>query len=311
MMEGTIASRKKGSKLVRDYKKYWQLYMLAVPMILFYILFIYAPMYGIVIAFKDFSIVKGIWASPWIGWEQFDKVFSNLFFKRALLNTMFISIGKVILGFPVPIIIALLLNEVRVKWFKGLFQNVMIIPYFLSWVVFAGILENLFNASGLINGILAAYNVEAISFLAESNWFLGIVFISDIIKGAGWETIIYLAALSSIDPQLYEAAETDGASRWKQTIHITLPGIAGTIVILLILRVGYLMYAGFEQIFALYSPIVYERADILDTFVYRLGIEQGNYSFAAAAGLFQGLIGLVLLFSVNWITKRMGSNGLF
>ncbi len=310
-MEGTIASRKKGSKLVRDYKKYWQLYMLAVPMILFYILFIYAPMYGIVIAFKDFSIVKGIWASPWIGWEQFDKVFSNLFFKRALLNTMFISIGKVILGFPVPIIIALLLNEVRVKWFKGLFQNVMIIPYFLSWVVFAGILENLFNASGLINGILAAYNVEAISFLAESNWFLGIVFISDIIKGAGWETIIYLAALSSIDPQLYEAAETDGASRWKQTIHITLPGIAGTIVILLILRVGYLMYAGFEQIFALYSPIVYERADILDTFVYRLGIEQGNYSFAAAAGLFQGLIGLVLLFSVNWITKRMGSNGLF
>ncbi|MEF2248646.1 MULTISPECIES: ABC transporter permease [unclassified Paenibacillus] len=299
------------TQLLRDSKRHYQLYMLAVPMILFYLIFVYTPMYGIIIAFKDFSIVKGIAASPWVGFENFRNVFENIFFKRAFFNTLFISFGKVLLGFPVPIILALLLNEVRIRWFKGLFQNVMIIPYFLSWVVFAGILENLFNASGLINGILAVRDSEPIAFLADTNWFLGIVFVSDIIKGAGWETIIYLAALSSIDPQLYEAAEVDGANRWKQTKHITLPGIASTIVILLILRVGYLMYAGFEQIFALYSPIVYERADILDTFVYRLGIEQGNYSFAAAAGLFQGLIGLVLLFSVNWITKRMGSSGLF
>lgn len=299
------------TQLLRDSKRHYQLYMLAVPMILFYLIFVYTPMYGIIIAFKDFSIVKGIAASPWVGFENFRNVFENIFFKRAFFNTLFISFGKVLLGFPVPIILALLLNEVRIRWFKGIFQNVMIIPYFLSWVVFAGILENLFNASGLINGILAVRESEPIAFLADTNWFLGIVFVSDIIKGAGWETIIYLAALSSIDPQLYEAAEVDGANRWKQTKHITLPGIASTIVILLILRVGYLMYAGFEQIFALYSPIVYERADILDTFVYRLGIEQGNYSFAAAAGLFQGLIGLVLLFSVNWITKRMGSSGLF
>ncbi len=306
-----MRSKRLNAQLLRDSKKHYQLYMLAIPMILFYLIFVYTPMYGIIIAFKDFSIVKGIGASPWIGFENFRNVFENIFFNRAFVNTLFISLGKVVLGFPVPIILALLLNEVRARWFKGLFQNVMIIPYFLSWVVFAGILENLFNASGLINGILAVRDMEPIAFLADSNWFLGIVFVSDIIKGAGWETIIYLAALSSIDPQLYEAAEVDGASRWKQTKHITLPGIANTIVILLILRVGYLMYAGFEQIFALYSPIVYERADILDTFVYRLGIEQGNYSFAAAAGLFQGLIGLVLLFSVNWITKRMGSNGLF
>jgi len=299
------------ARLIRDTRKYYQLYLLAVPMVLFYLVFVYTPMYGIIIAFKDFSIVKGIAASPWVGLDNFRDVFSNIFFKRAFLNTLFISLGKVILGFPVPIIVALLLNEVRMRWFKGVFQNVMIIPYFLSWVVFAGILENLFNASGLINGILSVQGMEPITFLADSNWFLGIIFVSEIVKGAGWETIIYLAALSSIDPQLYEAAEVDGANRWKQTMHITLPGIANTIVILLILRVGYLMYAGFEQIFALYSPIVYESSDILDTFVYRLGIEQGNYSFAAAAGLFQGLIGLVLLFSVNWITKRMGSNGLF
>jgi len=299
------------ARLIRDTRKYYQLYLLAIPMVLFYLVFVYTPMYGIIIAFKDFSIVKGIASSPWVGLDNFRDVFSNIFFKRAFLNTLFISLGKVILGFPVPIIIALLLNEVRMRWFKGVFQNVMIIPYFLSWVVFAGILENLFNASGLINGVLSVQGIEPITFLADSNWFLGIIFISEIVKGAGWETIIYLAALSSIDPQLYEAAEVDGASRWKQTMHITLPGIANTIVILLILRVGYLMYAGFEQIFALYSPIVYERSDILDTFVYRLGIEQGNYSFAAAAGLFQGLIGMILLFSVNWITKRMGSNGLF
>ncbi len=295
----------------KDARRNYQLYLLALPMILFYIVFIYFPMYGIVIAFKDFSIVKGITASPWAGLENFRDVFDNIFFYRALVNTLVISTGKIILGFPVPILLALLLNEVRVRWFKGVFQNVMFIPYFLSWVVFAGIIENLFNASGLINGILASQGGDPIAFLANPNWFLAIVFISDIVKGAGWETVIYLAALSSIDPQLYEAAEVDGANRWKQTWHITLPGITSTIVILLILRVGYLMFAGFEQIFAMYSPIVYSKADILDTFVYRMGLEQGNYSFAAAAGLFQGVIGLIMLFTVNKITKKLGSDGLF
>jgi len=295
----------------KDLKRHQQMYLLALPMILFYIVFVYVPMYGIVIAFKDFSVVKGIHASPWIGIENFKDVFNNIFFQRAVKNTLIISIGKIIMGFPVPIIIALLLNEVRVRWFKGLFQNVMFIPYFLSWVVFAGIIANLFNASGLINGIMSMQGKDPIAFLADSNWFIGIVFVTDIIKGAGWETVIYLAALSAIDPQLYEASEVDGASRWKQTWHITLPSISNTIVTLLILRVGYLMFAGFEQIFAMYSPIVYSTADILDTFVYRMGIEQGNYSFAAAAGLFQGIIGLILLFSVNKITKKLGSDGLF
>jgi len=297
--------------LMKDLSRYRQLYLLALPMILFYIVFIYVPMYGVVIAFKDYSVVAGINASPWVGLAHVKEVFGNIFFQRAFVNTLIISLGKILFGFPVPILLALLLNELRSRWFKGLFQNVMFIPYFLSWVVFAGIIENLFNGSGLINGIRAGQGLEVIPFLADGNWFLVIVFISDIIKGAGWETVIYLAALTGIDPHLYEAAQADGANRWKQTLHITLPGIANTVVVLLILRVGYLMFAGFEQIFTLYSPIVYGTADILDTFVYRMGIEQGNYSFAAAAGLFQGLIGLTLLFTVNKIAKKIGSNGLF
>lgn len=315
-MDSSADQPKGGQRLKRlplrkDLLRNRQMYALALPMIVFYALFVYIPMYGIVIAFKDYSVVTGINGSPWSGLAHMREVFGNVFFERAFINTLLISVGKIVFGFPVPILLALLLNELRSRWFKGLFQNVMFIPYFLSWVVFAGIIENLFNGSGLINGIRAGQGQEVIPFLAEGDWFLFIVFLTDIIKGAGWETVIYLAALTSIDPHLYEAAQADGANRWKQTLHITLPGIAGTIVVLLILRVGYLMFAGFEQIFTLYSPVVYDVADILDTFVYRIGIEQGDYSFAAAAGLFQGFIGLALLFTVNKIAKKIGSAGLF
>ncbi|MEK0317342.1 ABC transporter permease [Cohnella sp. 56] len=297
--------------LGKDLKRHYQLYLLVLPMTLFFILFVYTPMYGITIAFKDYSFIQGVFGSPWAGLDNFKQVFGNIFFVRALENTLIISLGKIVFGFPFPIILALLLNELRVRWFKGLFQNVMFIPYFLSWVVFAGIIENLLNASGLVNGIMATAGREPIGFMADSHWFLGIVFVSDIIRGAGWECVIYLAALSAIDPSLYEAAQVDGAGRWKQALHITLPGIMNTVVVLLILRVGYLMFAGFEQIFAMYSPIVYDSADILDTFVYRMGIEQGNFSFAAAAGLFQGIVGLTLLLAVNKIAKKLGSAGLF
>ncbi len=296
---------------VKDLLRYHQLYLLALPMILFFIVFVYTPMYGIIIAFKDYSIVQGVWNSPWVGLENFQKVFDNPFFKRAFFNTLTISAGKILFGFPIPIIIALLVNEVRIRWFRGVFQNIMFVPYFLSWVVFAGILENLLNSSGLINGILHSMDQEPVSFLAQNGWFLFIIFLSDNIRGAGWESIIYLAAFTMIDPHLYEAAQVDGANRWKQTFAITIPGIINTIVVLLILRLGYLMYAGFEQIYALYSPVVYQVSDIIDTFVYRQGIERANYGFATAAGLFQGVIGLVLLFAVNKIAKKLGSNGLF
>jgi len=296
---------------IGDLRRYYQLYLLALPMILFFILFVYTPMYGITIAFQDYSFIKGVFGSPWVGLDNFRNVFRNIFFERAFENTLIISAGKIVFGFPFPIILALLLNELRVKWFKGLFQNVMFIPYFLSWVVFAGIIESLLNTSGVVNGLLVAGGREPIGFLADSHWFLGIVFATDIIKGAGWECVIYLAALSSIDPHLYEAAQVDGAGRWKQAMYITIPGIMNTIVVLLILRVGYLMFAGFEQIFAMYSPIVYDSADILDTFVYRMGIEQGDFSFASAAGLFQGVVGLILLFAVNKIAKKLGSDGLY
>lgn len=297
--------------LGKDLRRYRQMYALILPMVLFYAVFVYTPMYGVVIAFKDYSVVSGINGSPWVGLDNIREVLGNVFFERAFVNTLLISLGKIIFGFPVPILLALLLNELRSRWFKGVFQNIMFIPYFLSWVVFAGIVENLFNGSGLINGIRAGQGLEVIPFLAEGDWFLLIIFVTDIIKSAGWETVIYIAALTSIDPHLYEAAQVDGANRWKMTLHITLPGIAGTIIVLLILRVGYLMFAGFEQIFSLYSPIVYDAADILDTFVYRLGIQQGDYSIAAAAGLFQGLIGLTLLFTVNKIAQKIGSAGLF
>ena len=296
-----------GSDIVR----YRQLYVLALPMIVFFVLFVYMPMYGLIIAFKDYSVARGIWSSEWVGLEHFKDLFGNIFFERAFYNTLIISFGKIVFGFPVPIVIALLLNELKVSWFKGLFQNVMFIPYFLSWVVFAGILGNLLNTSGLINGILMTLGREPIAFLADNQWFLFIIFLSDIIRGAGWESVIYLAALTAIDPHLYEASEVDGANRWKQTLYITIPGILNTIVVLLILRVGYLMFAGFEQIYALYSPIVYQVSDILDTFVFRTGIQRANYSLAAAAGLFQGIIGLVMLFTVNKIAKRFGTNGLF
>ncbi|GBF75654.1 protein lplB [Paenibacillus sp. 598K] len=306
-----VPRKQKLQRVGRELWRYRYLYVLAVPMILFYLVFVYTPMYGLVIAFKDYSASRGIWASEWVGLQHFQDLFGNIFFERALINTLLISLGKIVFGFPVPVMIALLLNELKLRWFKGLFQNIMFIPYFLSWVVFAGILGNLLNTSGLINGILQSFGQEPVAFLADNGWFLLVVFLSDVIRGAGWECVIYLAALTAIDPQLYEAAEVDGASRWKQMLYVTLPGIMNTIVVLLILRVGYLMFAGFEQIYALYSPIVYPVADILDTFVYRTGIQRANYSLAAAAGLFQGLIGLVLLFTVNKIAKRLGASGLF
>ncbi|MEG2702291.1 MAG: ABC transporter permease subunit, partial [Clostridia bacterium] len=249
------------------------MYLMLVPAILYYVVFCYLPMAGVQIAFKKFNPMVGIWASPWVGFTYFEKLFSLNKFYQVFWNTLSISLTRLIWGFPFPIIIALMLNELRGSRMKRTIQTAIYVPQFISWVVLGGMLINLLSAdSGLVNGIIKGLGMQPIGFLTDEKYFIPTMVVSMIWKTFGWNTIIYLAALTSVDPQLYEAAIVDGASRWKQLLHITLPSIMSTIVVVLIMRIGSLMQAGFEQIFVLYHPGVYGSADIIDTYVYRIGL---------------------------------------
>ena len=290
------------------------LYLMLVPALVYYVVFHYVPLYGASIAFKDFNIGRGIVASPWAGTKHFEYLFGLDKFWAVFVNTVLISTYRLIWGFPFPILVALLLNEVRRDVFKRVIQTAIYLPHFISWVILGGILQNLLSSDGgAVNELIGAVGGSPISFLGDEGWFRSTLVASMIWKEFGWNTIIYLAAMAGINPQLYEAAMVDGANRWQQMRHVTLAGIRGAIVILLILRLGFMMEAGFEQIFVLYSPRVYRVADIIDTYVYRIGLLEGQFSRAAAVGLFKSVINFALLLSADRVVRRMSGreHGIF
>ncbi|NLY61158.1 MAG: sugar ABC transporter permease [Clostridiales bacterium] len=297
------------------FKKYKMYYFLLIPGLLYLIIFHYIPMFGIIISFKDyqpFMGVKGIFTSQWVGFKHFQKFFNSYYFWDILGNTLTISLLKFIFGFPAPIVFALLLNEVRNKKFMKTVQTISYLPHFLSWVVVSGLLVTLLSTdNGLINIIREAMGRESIMFLGDPRYFRQVLVVSDIWKGIGWGSIVYLAAISGVDQEMYEAAYIDGANRWRRIWHITLPSISNIVVIMLIFNVGGLLNAGFEQIFLLYSPSVYSVADIIDTFVYREGLQSNNYSYATAVGLFKSLVSMFLLLLTNFIAKRLDQEGIW
>ncbi|MCZ8510988.1 ABC transporter permease subunit [Paenibacillus filicis] len=288
------------------------LYIMLLPLIVYYGIFHYYPMYGALIAFKQFSITKGILGSPWVGFKNFEYLFGLDKFWQVFWNTIIISVYRLVFGFPMPLIMAILLNEARRIVFKRTVQTIVYLPHFISWVIMGGLLINLLSTdSGVVNNIIRAFGGNPVGFLTDDRYFRSTLVWSMIWKEFGWNTIIYMAALAGVNPQLYEAALMDGANRWRRIWHITLPSIRGTIVILFILRIGSLMEAGFEQIFILYHPGVYNVADIIDTYVYRIGLTEGRFSLAAAVGLFKSAINFVLLVAANRLSKMMGEQGIY
>ena len=287
------------------------LYLLLLPGVIWLIVFKYVPMYGLVIAFKDYNIFKGIPASPWVGWTNFLDFFSYDKFWVLLKNTLLISGYKVLFGFPFPILVALMLNEVRSKVFKRSIQTIVYFPHFLSWVIVGGLVITLLSPDGLVNSVITLLGGESQMWIAKSDYFRGILVASDIWKESGWGTVVYMAALAGISVEMYEAALIDGASRLQKIWYITLPSILPTIVILLILRMGSVMEAGFEQVLILQNNNVLDVGDIIDTYVYRVGLVQRKYSYSAAVGLFKSLINLVLILGTNYSAKKMGQESLF
>lgn len=287
------------------------LYLLLLPCLAYYFIFCYTPMYGAVIAFKNFSYRRGILGSPWVGLAHFRMLFSGEFV-RVIWNTLRISAIRLVFGFPFPIIVSILMNEVRSIRFKRSIQTCVYLPHFISWVVISGLMTNLLSIdNGAVNVLIKGLGFPPVPFLNSKQYFVGTLVVSMIWKGFGWNTIIYLAALTAVDPQLYESAIIDGANRWHRIWYITLPAISSTITVVLILRLGQMMEAGFEQIFVMYHPAVYSVSDIIDTFVYRVGLNEARFEIATAAGLFKSAVNLVLLISANTIARRVNEVGIF
>lgn len=297
--------------LVKDFSMHKYLYLMAIPVILWYIIFNYVPMYGITIAFKNYSPVKGILDSPWIGFKHFKDFFQSYYFIRVVRNTLMINFYQLIFGFPAPIILALLLNEIRNNLFKKVVQTVTYLPHFISIVVVCGMIAEFASKDGLINDIVVLFGGERTSFMLKPEYFRTIYVGSSIWQGVGWGSIIYLAALTSIDQEQYEAALIDGAGRWKQFLNVTLPGIAPTIAILLIMQIGHMMSEGFDKVILLYNPNTYETADIISSFVYRRGLEESNYSFSTAVGLFNSVINVALLIFANTVSRKVNETSLW
>ncbi|WP_099204353.1 ABC transporter permease [Scatolibacter rhodanostii] len=287
------------------------LYLLLLPGAIFFLVFKYIPMTDLKIAFMNYNPFAPD-KSTWVGFDQFVKLFTKPAFLKVLKNTLVISVLKMLIGFPLPIILALMMNEMKSLKFKKISQTLLYLPYFISWVIMAGIVMNLLDPStGLLTGVLKVFTGKDMQVLTDTSSFVPMLVVSDVYKNMGWGTIIYMAALSSVDPQLYEAASIDGAKRFKQMLHITLPAIMPTIIITLILNCNNILNAGFDQIFMLYSALVYDVADIIDTYVYRMGIQKTDYSFTTAAGMFKSLVALILIYSVNFAAKKSGNDSIW
>lgn len=291
-------------------KKY--LYLLLIPGVVYFIIFNYIPMYGIIIAFKDFNFAKGILASPWIGFENFKYMFGLSDFYKVFWNSLYLGFLRLVFGFPIPIILALLLNEIKSRVYQRVMQTVLYLPHFISWVVIGGILVNFLSPSwGIVNIFLKQIGIEPVFFLAKEEYFRPLVLLSSVWKESGWGTIIYLAAIAGINVELYEAAQIDGANRLQRLWHITLPSIKSTIVVLLILRLGQIMGNGFEQIFVLQNPMNLGVSEVFETYTYRVGIIGGRFSFGTTVGLFTSVIGVIFLLASNKVASLLKEDGIW
>jgi putative aldouronate transport system permease protein len=298
--------------LLKDYKANKYLYIMIAPVILYYTIFQYFPMYGALIAFKDFHIIKGVWDSPWIGFKHFEDFFSSYYFWRLLKNTLLINMYQLLFGFPAPILFALLINEIVRPRFKRIVQTITYLPHFISLIVICGMITQFVSRDGLIVDLLVMFGMERTALLGHPEYFRTVYVASDIWQHVGWGSIIYLAAISGINPELYEASRMDGANRFRQMRHITIPGIMPIVVILFILKMGHMMDVGFEKIILLYNPNTYVTADVINTFVYRKGLGSTfEFSYASAVGLFQSVINLLLLIFANWFSRKVNETSLW
>ena len=292
-------------KLGKNYRKHKALYWITIPILVYYIVFKYLPMFGVVIAFQNYRPGKGFFKSDFVGLKNFVDFLTNANASRTIQNTLRLNILSLLFGFPAPIILALLLNEVRAAPFKKAVQTFSYMPHFISLVVMCGMLKDFSASTGIFNDLASRLGFERQSMLGNVNLYLPIYIGSSIWQGIGWGSILYLATLSGVDPNLYEASVIDGAGRWKQMIHITIPAIMPIMVLQLIMKIGSLMSTGAEKTILLYSPLVYEKADIISSFVYRRGLQEMNFSFGSAVGLFNSVINLILLTSANWMSRHM------
>jgi putative aldouronate transport system permease protein len=298
--------------LVKRILRYKYLYLLFLPVFIWYILFRYVPMYGIIIAFKKYNVFAGIAKSPWVGFTYFEQFFNSVFFLRLMKNTLLISLYGLIFGFPAPIILALLFNELKDGFFKRAAQTISYLPHFISTVIIVSMfVEFLSPTRGLINNLIVLFGGKSVYFLGDPKYFRTIYTLMNIWQSVGWGTIIYLAALTGVNPELYEAATIDGCGRFGQVFHVTLPCLANTIVIMLIFRVGQLLSVGAESIILMYNPAIYETADVISTYVYRRGLVDAEYSFGAAVGLFNAVVGLALIGITNALAKRYSETSLW
>ncbi|MBB6731592.1 ABC transporter permease [Cohnella zeiphila] len=298
-------------KMLLKHRELFALYLFAFA---FFIVFKYGPIYGVLIAFKDFRVIDGIWGSPWVGFKHFEELFQNADFYRLLKNTLLLNLYMLIFAFPAPIVLALMLNEIRSRFFQRFVQMTMYLPHFVSWVIMSGlVIYFLSPTTGVIAEIFGWFGAKPIFFLGQKEYFRPVVVASAILKDIGWSSIIYFAALSGISPELHESATIDGASRWQRILRINIPSIMPTVAIMFILNLGSFLSANFEQVINLINPVTYETGDVIDTYVYRVGLQQFQYSYTAAIGLFKSLVGLVLILGANFTVRRLsrGENGLW
>lgn len=307
------ASQQRAAKGFRkELKKNFDLYLYLVPGFVFFFVFCYIPMFGLLIAFKDYNIFKGVFASEWVGLQHFRDMLSLPDFYEIVRNTLMLNLLGLIVGFPAPIILAIMLNEVGSKIFKRVSQSLLYLPHFLSWIILGGIIYNILSPKyGIVNELLRSLGLGEIHFMASPFWWVVVYTLSGVWASAGWGTIIYLAAMSNIDPHLYEAAVIDGAGRWRKIIHITIPGIMSTVVILLILNVGHMVSIGFEHPFALMNPVVSDVAEVISTYTYSIGLKGGEFGLTTAIGMVQSLVNLVLILGANYAARKMGREGLW
>lgn len=314
-MKQSIITKPPTKTIKERIKSQWKnnkyLYILTIPILLYFILFKYLPMFGLVISFKDYRIGKGFMGSEWVGLKYFEEFFASKYFFRILRNTLIISLANIVFGFPIPIIFALMINELRGTKFKKIVQTASYLPHFISLVVICGMIVDFFSTDGLITTLLTKFGVENASLIADPKYFRSIFITTGIWQEFGWNSIIYLAALAGVDESLYEAASIDGAGRWKQLIHVTLPGISSTIVIMLIMRFGQVLSVSYEKVMLLYSAQTYEVGDVISSYAYRSGILDNRYSYSAAVGLFQSVINIIILFTANTISKKYSETSLF
>ncbi|MBO9609034.1 MAG: sugar ABC transporter permease [Paenibacillaceae bacterium] len=308
----TVPEVKKQPRAVREIRRNFDLYLYLVPGFLFFIIFSYIPMFGVVIAFKDYNIFKGILESNWVGFRFFKEMIELPNFFPMIRNTLLLNILGLICGFPAPIILAIMLNEMRAKVFKRVSQSLLYLPHFMSWIVLGGMIYQILSPKyGVLNEVMSWFGLPSIYFMADKGWWVAVYVLSSIWQGAGWGTILYLATMTTIDPSLYEAAVIDGAGRWKRIKHITIPGIVPTMAVLLIFNVGGLVSIGFEHPYALANPLVNGVSQVISIGIYEMGIQQAAFSITTAIGLTQSVVNLILIWTANYTVRRMGQEGLW